>query len=67
MGLRINDECDFWHVLHCNQDLIIFQKPIKKVVTFVPLGYYLQWEMGTNISLWPHKKGSQGYPKMEFQ
>jgi hypothetical protein len=31
------------------------------------LGYYLQQEMGTNISLWPHKKGSQGYPKMEFQ
>jgi hypothetical protein len=30
MGLRINDECDSWHVLHCKQNLIIFQKPTKK-------------------------------------
>lgn len=65
MGLKINGECDFWHVLHCNQNLMIFKKLVKKVVTFVPLGYYLQREMGTNISL-PHKKGSQGYPKWNF-
>jgi len=33
MGFIINDECDSWHVLHCKQDLIIFQRPIKKIVT----------------------------------
>ncbi len=47
--------------------LLYFKNLLKKKLTFLLLGYYLQQEMGTNISLWPHKKGSQGYPKMEFQ